>query len=276
MNIVLVNCSPSLGVDGKYHLVYKIRPHEIYPECYYIGNGYTGREWQGTKCTKEILGFYSTSEEAYEAEFNLLTPETLKDPRCLNRCGGGGVSSEWNNRRYELGVHNLQLQDPWCNGARTEESLRTYYNYNQVLEFIHKDMGKRLIYSCLPGCSVDAVCRILEMDSESLRRLEIWKINQDFDEFFVSPQKVLLAELKVRLPRMFGRLTSEAGIVGILRYEEILELQTQGLGHYTIESRLGVPRRVCRKIMDCRDLSDIIEFSEDPEVRAIMEKLTYK
>jgi hypothetical protein len=69
--------------------------------------------------TREIL-FQGSQEDAYQKEKELVSEETLKDPKCLNLIVGGG-RSEWDR----LQLSRLQKAS-WKNPGKREEMLRAY------------------------------------------------------------------------------------------------------------------------------------------------------
>ena len=100
----------------KFHLVYKI---EDAGGNYYIGkhstnnlnDGYIGSgSWpkylseNNTEITKTYLGFYNSSEEAYNAEISFLGNLWLDDPKCKNKIQGGKISQfeDFNYSKYCL------------------------------------------------------------------------------------------------------------------------------------------------------------------------------
>lgn len=68
---------------------------------------------------REILSFYSTLQEMQKAEADLVTKETLSDPRCMNRRLGGGRSSR-HDSNYQRSV------SPFVAGTFTPEGYRSF------------------------------------------------------------------------------------------------------------------------------------------------------
>jgi len=70
---------------------------------------------------RELLGSFSTSDEAYLAESQLVTSETLQDPRCLNLVPGGRGNNSRKHTVEERLAKSLR-QKGKARGRRTPET----------------------------------------------------------------------------------------------------------------------------------------------------------
>lgn len=105
--VMRTNLFDNIGVDGKYHFVYKTVNKANGK--YYIGkhstddlnDGYLGsgtllkkalKKYGKENFEREIICFCSSSEEVYAKEHEIVTQEIVNDPMSYNlRCGGEGA-----------------------------------------------------------------------------------------------------------------------------------------------------------------------------------------
>ena len=107
MSQTISNVDPILGEDGVYHYLYKI-VNNINKKFYYgvhstdnISDGYPGsgvilhkayKKYGVNNFTKEILKYFSTEQQLFDAEFEIITPELILSEQCYNMASGGGKS----------------------------------------------------------------------------------------------------------------------------------------------------------------------------------------
>lgn len=175
----ILNSDPIIGEFNKYYYFYKIIC--ISTQEYYYGvhstnnlnDGYSGsgkninnlyKKYENPHLIfkKYILKFFKTELEMYDYERTIITPNLLKDKKCLN-ISIGGIGSNNHNSNFTLmyyenkTIHvlknevNLFKEYGWANGISPNNINIYVHNNNETIKIKKNELNKYLSLGYIKG-----------------------------------------------------------------------------------------------------------------------------